>query len=163
MMTARTREWKLRRAQPEDIARLVDLRVALLFEMGLAAADQEAASRQLAEAFWREKLPTSEIAMWVIEAEGRVAGMGGVMLRPRIPLLRNPRGVEGYVMNMYTEPAWRGQGCARAILEAILAFLREQDVPEATLYASDEGRPLYAQYGFQPAAREMRLWLTPAD
>jgi GNAT superfamily N-acetyltransferase len=163
MMTEKAQGWQLRRAQPEDIARLVEMRVALLFEMGLAEAEQEAGSRQLAEAFWREKLPTDEIAVWVIEGEGRVVGMGGVMLRPRIPLLRNPVGVEGYVMNMYTEPAWRGQGCARAILEAILAYLRQHNVPEATLYASDEGRPLYVKYGFQPAAKEMRLWLTAAD
>jgi len=65
---------------------------------------------------------------------------------------------EAYVLNVYTEPTHRRGGVARAIMNAILEWCREQRVARVTLHASREGRPLYEDLGFEPS-NEMRFVL----
>ncbi|HSB61454.1 MAG TPA: GNAT family N-acetyltransferase, partial [Vicinamibacteria bacterium] len=63
-----------------------------------------------------------------------------------------------WVLNMYTEPAFRRQGLARQVLEEILAWCREQGLRSVFLHASRAGRPLYESLGFEPTS-EMRVVL----
>jgi GNAT superfamily N-acetyltransferase len=59
---------------------------------------------------------------------------------------------------MWTEPAYRRRGLGRRVLEAILAWARQQGVRRLTLHASVDGQPRYAQAGFT-GTNEMRLEL----
>ena len=73
---------------------------------------------------------------------------------------RRVRRIPGFggpsLLNVYTEPEFRQRGIARRIMGTILAWLKEQGFPSASLHASDEGRPLYEDLGFE-ATNEMRL------
>ena len=71
---------------------------------------------------------------------------------------RRIRRRRAYVLNMYTEPAHRRRGLAKRVLEAIVVWCREQGFKVVLLHASDAGRPLYRQFGFEPT-NEMRLLL----
>jgi len=51
---------------------------------------------------------------------------------------------------VYTDPAWRRRGVARAVMEAILAWCRRRRFTRIRLHASDLGRPLYESLGFAP-------------
>jgi len=72
------------------------------------------------------------------------------------PSPRNVDGREGYILNIYTVPSWRRRGVARAIMCAILDYVRERSIAVATLHATPDGRPLYEAFGFQ-STNEMRL------
>ena len=60
---------------------------------------------------------------------------------------------------IYTLPAWRGQGIATALIDQVLAFLRAEGVPAASLHATDASRPIYERVGFV-SSNEMRILLT---
>jgi ribosomal protein S18 acetylase RimI-like enzyme len=49
---------------------------------------------------------------------------------------------------MATDPDHRRSGHARAVFEAILAWLGERCVGNVELHATVEGEPLYRAYGF---------------
>lgn len=61
-------------------------------------------------------------------------------------------------MNVYTEPAQRGQGLARRLVAMALDYCRAEGIPMAALHASDAGRPIYEAMGFSETG-EMRLRL----
>ena len=94
------------------------------------------------------------------EIDGHVnAGAGAVLLDwgPRrdsgaIHLLAR-------INNVYTGPAWRHQGIARALLRAVLDDCRARGIAYATLAATADGAGLYRALGFAPKADEMTLSL----
>lgn len=57
----------------------------------------------------------------------------------------------GVVGNMVVAPDHRRLGIGTEILERLLAFLDERGCTQVELYATAEGRPLYARHGFGPA------------
>ncbi|HMK31217.1 MAG TPA: GNAT family N-acetyltransferase [Terriglobales bacterium] len=90
--------------------------------------------------------------------DGRVVGGGGVVICPwpGTPTDHQPRRV--WILNIYTEPDHRRRGVARRILEAILAWCRDNGCRSVSLHASNQGRKLYESLGFKPT-NEMRLML----
>jgi len=86
-------------------------------------------------------------AIWLAEAgEGAI---GCVALRPL------PGGV-GEVKRMYVDPAWRGQGVGRALLETLIARARAlgyHAVRLGTVAEMTAARALYASLGFVPIER----------
>jgi GNAT superfamily N-acetyltransferase len=60
------------------------------------------------------------------------------------------------ILKMYVEREHLRQGVARALLERMIAWCRENELANVGLHASDEGRPLHEKLRFEPAT-EMRL------
>ena len=61
----------------------------------------------------------------------------------------------GNILNVYTEPAYRRQGSARALMQTALDWCDANKVSAVILHASEEGRQLYESLGFAPT-NEMR-------
>jgi GNAT superfamily N-acetyltransferase len=62
----------------------------------------------------------------------------------------------GFVGNMIVAASHRRQGLGSAILESVIAFLAASGASRLELYATEDGRPLYARYGFtfiEPGSR----------
>lgn len=93
---------------------------------------------------------------WLAETTAGVVAGGGVMIvgYPSTPSDPSPR--RAWILNMYTEPAYRRQGLANGIVAAIIGWCREQGFRSVSLHASDAGRHLYEAWGFKPT-NEMRL------
>lgn len=66
------------------------------------------------------------------------------------------------INNVFTEPAWRGRGVARALLRAVLADCRDRGIVYATLSATADGTALYRSLGFVTKPDEMTLRLDAA-
>ena len=136
------------------------LRLALLREAQdvtddtLIAALTHATCRYLAE-----KIPTDEFIAWVAEAQGIIVGTSGLVFVHRPPSAQNLSGVEAYVMNMYTAPAWRGQGVATALLKEIIAFVKGTSARRIFLHATTDGKRIYEKAGFVSKTSEMELIL----
>ena len=154
----------IRRAGPDDIPVMARHRAAMFREMGelpdslydpLVTATRQLLTRMVAD---------GEYVGWLAapnERPAEIVAGAGVQLRTLLPrptvrsgALRT--GSEAIVLNVYTEPAWRRRGAARALMDQVIAWVREQRVGRLVLHASPEGRALYEQLGFEPT-NEMRF------
>jgi FolB domain-containing protein len=153
----RSREWKIRPAVLAVIPALVVLRLGMFESMEHSdPADVDRLRKQSIE-YMHEKIPTGEYKSWVADVNGQAIASGGLVIRSAPPTIHNPRGLEGYVISVFTAPEWRKQGMARGIMNAIIDYLRENGIVKVTLRATEQGRPLYLSLGFAPDEREMAL------
>ena len=89
-----------------------------------------------------------------------VMGGAGAHIRAQLPRIshdgsRIHGGSVPLVVNVYTEPALRHQGIARALMRALMAGGAAKDFDRVVLHASDSGRSLYQSLGFL-STNEMR-------
>jgi len=150
-------EWKIRPAVVADIPALVELRLGMFESMEHPdPADLDRLRKQSIE-YMHEKIPTGEYKSWVADVNGQAVASGALVIRSAPPTIHNPRGLEGYIISVFTAPEWRKQGMARGIMNAIIDYLRENGIAKVTLRATEQGRPLYLSLGFAPDEREMAL------
>ncbi|MBI5667377.1 MAG: GNAT family N-acetyltransferase [Chloroflexi bacterium] len=114
----------------------------------------------------RERLENGRYRGWLaVNAAGEVVAGAGLWLLDWPP---GPMGLapfRGYILNVYTEPAYRKRGLARRLVQATIDWCHVQGIYAISLHASDEGRSVYESLGFAPT-NEMRLMqpsgVTPA-
>ena len=151
----------IRRATLEDVAALVDLRLAFLQEMEpIEDAAELEIQQQAVRRYFTEKLADGDLLAWVAEAEGELVATGAAILMPKPPTQMNLSGLEGFVFNMYTVPAWRGKGLGTRLLDEIINYIKGTEARRIWLYASEMGEPVYARAGFTIKTRrrpEMEL------
>ena len=152
--------WTLRKATPKDLPTLVRHRDAMWVEMGRVAPGAQDASSKAYGQWLLERMRKRALTAYIIEEDGKVLASGGVWIQEVQPRPGHPLTMWGYILSVYTEPAARRQGLARAIVDACIAEARRAGCTRCCLHASDEGRPLYQQLGFEPTA-EMWLDLRP--
>jgi GNAT superfamily N-acetyltransferase len=150
---------RIRLANRDDAEVIAGHRVAMFTDMGTlpAGADVEALWRAVA-AYLRDAIG-SEYFGWLACAGDDVVGGCGMQLRRILPRLSRGGAiidVEGIILNVYTDAAWRRRGIAEELVRACLAWARERGVERIVLHASPEGRRLYEKLGFVQT-NEMRL------
>jgi GNAT superfamily N-acetyltransferase len=162
-------EWTIRRATRADIDAVIRLRALMFDAMGVPGVDDEG-WRLAAKAWFERELGGRHTGAerplhCVVLAEGPsgrvVAGaMGGLRFETPSPV--NPNGVWGLLNNVATEPEARRQGLARACVEGVLDWFREEtEASVVELFATGEGAGLYEDLGFAPTAwPAMRMRLT---
>ena len=92
------------------------------------------------------------------DSSGTVIGGGGIVISPWPGVLGQQQPRRAMILNMYVEREHRQKGVARALMEAMIAWCRENDFTYVSLHASEQGRGLYEKLGFKPTD-EMRLEL----
>lgn len=148
----------IRQANRDDVEILVQLRLELLKEMGhLTPDDDRGALCEATRHYFMKKIPTGAFLAWLAEVNGCVVASSGLIFIERPPSVSNPTGLEGYILNMYTLPEWRGQGIATALMQEILRFMRQTPSRRVRLHATPVGRPIYEKLGFVPNGREMEF------
>ena len=152
-------EVQIRAATVDDIPILIRHRRMMWWDMGRR---DETALRLMEEAA-NEYFPTaitggSYVGFLAVSGNNEVIGGGGIVVSawPGSLGQRQPR--RAMILNMYVEREHRRHGIARALMQQMIAWCRENDFVSVGLHASDEGRPLYEQLGFEPT-NEMRLKL----
>lgn len=151
----------IRRATVDDLETLVSLRLMLEYEDHPADEQPPAEVKRALHTYLTEALPSEQMLIWVAEADGTIIGTSGLIFFQKPPTERNPSGREAYILNMYTLPEWRGQGAATALMQALLAYVRQTQARRIWMYATPAGKPLYEKLGFTPRTRtntEMELW-----
>ena len=155
LMPPLSEDISIRRTTLEDIGDIVRLRIAMQEELDEAEthrAEHKMRARDVLPetiAFFRQAIPSGEYVGFVAEAAGRVVACGGLVTYTVPPLPVNRNGREALIMNMYTEPEWRGRGIGRQIVGALMTEARSRGVGRIWLRASHAGRPLYERYGFE--------------
>lgn len=152
----------LRPATLSDLDLLVRHRRRMWEEMGTNTVAELEVADEPYRRWAREQMDAGKLVAWVVEegAGGAPVASGCLWLQPVQPRPGRPFGVQPYLLSMFTEPAHRGKGHARRIVEMAIAWSRERGHPWLALHASQFGRPLYEKMGFTDSG-EMRLRLLP--
>jgi GNAT superfamily N-acetyltransferase len=118
-------------------------------EMGAPAADVAAAGPMF-RTWLADAMPAATYRAWVVETtDGDVVSGGGMTVLPWPPGPQHPGGRVAFVYNVYTEPAHRGRGLARRVMDAIHQWCRGAEIQSVALNASVFGLPLYESMGYR--------------
>ena len=135
------------------VSRIEVLRAANKLDDSVDMSEVEAASRE----YYKKALADgTHTAVLVMDGDSFV-GAGGVSYYEIMPTYHNPSGKKAYIMNMYTNPAYRRQGIAFKTLDTLVKNAKSRGITHITLEATDMGRPLYEKYGFTSMDAEMEL------
>ncbi len=148
--------WNIRQATITDVDTLVDLRLRFLEDIAYVGDNVANAVRD----YMLDAIPTGQFAAWVAEADSNIIATSGLVFNQKVPHGRNPSGREGFILNMYTLPEWRGQGIATALMKAIVQHACQRGVTCIRLHASEDGVGIYRKLGFKPDDSEMVLNVT---
>jgi GNAT superfamily N-acetyltransferase len=153
----------LRLATVDDISALVNHRRRMFEDMyALKDVTRDRAGFEAMDtayaAILRYEIPAGSTRAWVIEDAGKIAASGALKFTDWLPRPDGQRRGLVYVHSVYTSPEYRRLGLARRILRAMITYCRENGWPRISLHASELGRGLYEELGFQPT-NEMRLVL----
>ena len=140
----------IKAAAPADVETLVSLRLEMRREreevpLQVSEAEFEAALRE----FFAETIAAGTFVSFIAWDGETAAACSGLSLEVQPPSYGNLSGRVGYVTNMYTRPAYRGQGLARKLLESgfLDPMLRVRYIREVAQKARLTGCVLYT-HGF---------------
>lgn len=133
-----------RKAEKNDIAKIVDLRVSLLVEE--AVFEPTNIEDDLREYFSNE-LNKSTIVM-LAEDNGKIVSTSSVIFQQFPPTFNNKQGLRAYVNNVYTVPEYRRKGISTMLLNKLVKEVKARNISYIWLWATEEGVHLYKKYGF---------------
>lgn len=139
-----------------DIESLVTLRAEFIAEVREAGSMTPSFKKVLRDYFSRT-LPTREFVAYVAVAHGQIIATSGLVFHRQPPTPWNLHGTTGYIMNMYTQSAWRHQGVATTLLQLLISYASEHQCHRISLHAMPQARHLYTGLGFMPSDDEMVL------
>ncbi len=149
----------IRPAAPRDCDVILHHRRSMFQEMKEGPADDLDRTVQIARPWLIAALANGTYQGWLADdGHGNiVAGAGVVILSwPASP--KNLENRRPLIVNVYTEPEFRGRGLARQLMLTVLEWLKEQGFRMAALHASQAGKHLYESLGFRPT-NEMQIQL----
>jgi GNAT superfamily N-acetyltransferase len=153
---------RVRRATEADILLLAEHRVALRIDEHGMPVETRRLARDATIATYAELIATGEFLGWIGERDGAIAGSVCAWLRRMLPTEDGRRPLEARVQAMYIVPAHRRSGVGTALMNALLAVMRERAVRRVYLHPSDQGRRFYPAFGFC-ASDEMELILAERE
>lgn len=158
----------MRRATVDDVEEMVQLRLAMQREFAHSGQAVRGVSDpetfvEVNRSYFERKLPAEEFVGFVAESDGRHVATSGMVVHEAPPTANNPVGVQGYVINMYTVPEYRGRGLARALLDALIAYAKGLKARRLWLRTSELGRSLYRSAGFAEDNDYMRLSIEASE
>jgi GNAT superfamily N-acetyltransferase len=150
-------EITIREATPSESAIILHHRRSMFRDMAEGTVEELDRMVEVATPWLTRALADGSYHHWLaLDATGRVAGGGGVLLCPWPANPKDPCTERAVILNVYTEPDFRKRGIAQQIMLTILAWAKDRGLRSVNLHASDEGRRLYEKLGFK-ATNEMRL------
>jgi GNAT superfamily N-acetyltransferase len=171
--------FQIRSATLADVPVIAHHRASMFHDMGSLPSGLIEPLMEMTRAYLTDAIPRGEYAGWLAAPtdESRIVAGAGVQVRRILPFPRHSadrsscaiaNGRQGIVLNVYTEPAFRRRGLARAQMHEILGWARRTGIESLVLHAAPEGRPLYEALGFA-ATNEMRYqgdlatWQLPTE
>lgn len=105
-----------------------NLRKKLFEELGETGKGDDITDLELSTTEYYLSHINNDLICWGVLREGKTVSIGSLCLFDRIPYKKNPGGSEGYILNVYTLPQFRGRGFAGLIIDNIIKFSRENNI-----------------------------------
>src|SRR5262245_9770741 len=118
---------------------MLALRLMTTADLALGMRLKEAAGWNQTEADWRRAVELEPEGCFVAEEDGTPAGTVTTCIFERV----------AWIAMVLVDPARRGRGIGRALMQHALQFLDNQQVQTVRLDATPMGQPLYEKLGFQ--------------
>lgn len=139
-----------------------DLPMLLKFEQGIISAERPFDETLVSEKFHyydlSARIDDPEAEVIVAEVNGNVIGGGSAIIKDGKPYnIFNQYSFLGF---MFVEPAYRGQGVNRLIIEKLIEWSHQKGLKEIRLQVYSENLPAikaYEKVGFKKILTEMRF------
>jgi len=160
---ASTSELVVRRARAEDSPLIARLRCDMFRDMHPEKDYSSVRGELLAgnEDFHRRHAEDPDFVTFVLVSAGDLVGCASLMIEEKPPHADFLRNITGYVLSVFVDPAFRGRGAARALMERIHETAAARGVTRLHLHASIYGKPLYLSMGYRPNPEFLELKLEP--
>lgn len=135
-----------RKANLNDITKLIELRKKQLIDEGIAPSEDIDDELYL---FFNKKIQDGSLIEWVAEKNEEIIATGAVTFYEFPPTYTNKSGRKAYITNMYTREDYRGQGIATTMLNKLVSEAKIEGITKIWLAASKLGRPVYKKFGFK--------------
>ena len=114
------------------------------------------------EPWVQRMIAEDKYAGWITSNSDHPIASAGLLILDWAPHFLDP-GCErrGYILNVFVEPEYRGQGLARMLTKECMDDARRRGIGVIALHASNKGQPVYEKLGFT-ASNEM-LYIARAD
>ncbi|HEY2470611.1 MAG TPA: GNAT family N-acetyltransferase [Terracidiphilus sp.] len=150
------------RATVEDIGLITQHRVAMFADMRDAPEPLLAEMARNFEPWVRRMIAEDKYAGWITSDGDRPIASAGLLILDWAPHFLDPTGEKrGYILNVFVEPEYRGQGLAKMLTKECMEESRRRGLGVVALHASKKGQPVYEKLGFT-MSNEM-LYVTPAN
>lgn len=147
-----------KRATLADIKILTETRIEVLRAANHLTDDTDMSEvERESYNYYQKALHEGSHIAYLVFDENRFVGAGGVSFFQVMPTYHNPSGKKAYIMNMYTDSAYRRKGIATKTLDLLVRDIKNRGITAISLEATDMGRPLYEKYGFIKMNDEMEL------
>ena len=140
-----------------DLDELVHQRRAMWEDIGVRGKSEHDRADRIYKRWVQTRLKNKRLVGWIAEErDGSVAGGGCIWLHDVQPRPYGKGTLQPYLLSMYTEPKFRGQGVATKIVEAAIDWTKKKRYERLQLHASTMGRGVYTRLGFK-RGWEMRI------
>ncbi len=144
------------RLMGEDVETFIEMRIRQLREEG---ATEDIDLAPVLRDYYRRHMADGTFVSWLAKDGGRIVGTSGMSFVEKPPYFGCPSGRIGLLSSMYTDPAYRRRGIARALLSRVVQEARAYGCGVVKITASDMGALLYADFGFVRNGNFMQLKL----
>ena len=139
-----------RMATAADAEELAQMRWDLRLEEAPGETVHDQASfLQACAAFLREGLREQRWTYWVAQEETQIISHIYIQHVPKVPKPNKLNDALGYITNVYTRPAYRGQGIGTQLMTHVLHWAREHDLESLIVWPSETSVEFYQRAGFR--------------
>lgn len=137
------------KATQKDIQTLVDMRIAFSIELMGAQTQKDIDELKTHLTKYFPSAINQTCFAYLAKCQNQLVGVGELIIRTQPGNFKNPTGVVGYLMNMYTIPTFRRQGICAQILNHLINDAKQKGITLFELHATKAGEQVYIQNGFQ--------------
>lgn len=139
----------LRMGAAEDLELLISLRFCYLRDdLGSIAPETEERVEAQLRRYFPSHLKSGDFQAFLAEENGKTAACAYLVKWESPATSACPSGIRGTVFNVWTDPAFRRNGLATQVMNALITAARESGISLLELSATRQGRPLYEKLGF---------------
>ncbi len=112
-------------------------------------------------AFLRQGLAEQRWTYWLAQRDTIVVSHIFIQRVPKVPKPNRLDDALGYVTNVYTRPAYRGQGIGTRLMVQVLAWARDNDLESLIVWPSEVSVRFYERAGFRGTSDMLEYTVGP--